>query len=370
MKVPFNEPYLRPISLSGSNCLRTLGKYYQACLNKINKDMGFERVILTPSCTAALELVALTLNIQPGDEVIIPSYTYVSTANAFALRGAKLIFVDTYNHHPTIDLKLIERSITPKTKAIIVVHYGGIAINYEGLKKLKKKHAIPIVEDAAHCFGAKADKANIGSVGDFAAFSFHETKNITCGQGGAVVVNNKKYWRLANMISQCGTDKVDFIEKKVKFYSWQVVGSNYLLAEPLCAILLANLTLRKAINERRMVLWNNYYEELSPLAKQKLIRLPPLDKGGNGHIFYLTVENKKYRDRLIKYLKKLGVEATFHYSPLHLSHYTLSKGSKQVLKNTEFFGERLLRLPIFYQLTDHQQNHVIKGVRNFYTISG
>jgi dTDP-4-amino-4,6-dideoxygalactose transaminase len=142
------------------------------------------------------------------------------------------------------------------------------------------------------------------------------------------------------------------------------------LAEPLCAILLANLTLRKAINERRMVLWNNYYEELSPLAKQKLIRLPPLDKGGNGHIFYLTVENKKYRDRLIKYLKKLGVEATFHYSPLHLSHYTLSKGSKQVLKNTEFFGERLLRLPIFYQLTDHQQNHVIKGVRNFYTISG
>src|SRR5688572_5779821 len=241
MNVPFNQPYLSPVTLKGTDVLRTLGKNYDACRKEIKRQTGLRNVILTPSCTSALELVALALKIQPGDEVILPSFTYVSTANAFALRGAKLIFLDTYKHHPTIDLGLVEKAITHRTKAIIIVHYGGIAINYSDLKKLKKKYKIAIVEDAAHCFGAKSGNSTVGSLGDFATFSFHETKNISCGQGGALVVNNPKFWKDANMIAYCGTDKLDFIENRVSVYGWKGPGSNYLLAEPLCVILLASL---------------------------------------------------------------------------------------------------------------------------------
>jgi dTDP-4-amino-4,6-dideoxygalactose transaminase len=368
MKVPFNKPYLPETVLAGADVLRTLGKQYDACRALIKKNTGFEHVILTPSCTSALELIALSLNIKPGDEVILPSYTFVSTANAFALRGAKLVFVDTYDHHPSIDLRNIEKAITPKTKAIVVVHYGGIAIDYLLLKKLKKKYSIPIVEDAAHCFGSRSGESIIGSVGDFAAFSFHETKNISCGQGGVVIINNKKYLDKAYRIAQCGTNKTDFINKKVKFYSWQEIGSNYLMAEPLCAILLAGLKLMKKINHKRVGLCKKYYNSLQVLEKKGDVQLGPYDPDGNGHIFYMVTKDLDTRDRLISFLKKQGIEATFHYAPLHLTAYYLRTGAKKSLPQTEYFSERLVRLPLFYGLTETMQQFVISNIKKFYQL--
>lgn len=369
MKVPFNQPYIPQTHIAGGESLRGLGKYYESCRKVLKKELGFERLILTGSCTAALEIVSLVLDIQPGDEVILPSYTFVSTANAFALRGAKLVFVDSYAHHPSMDLDLLENSISSRTKAIVIVHYGGIAIGYDQLNLIKNKYKIPVIEDAAHCLGSSFGKKRIGSIGDFSTFSFHETKNITCGQGGALVVNNKKYWSKANMISQCGTDKLDFINGKVKYYSWRTLGSNYLLAEPLCAILLASLKSIHKINQRRAEIYENYYSQLEPALKGRLKAISPLQKGGNGHIFYLAVNNKKTRDQLIDYLKKNGVESTFHYFPLHLSEFYLRSGAKkQKLKNTEAFGETLLRLPLFYQLSKSQQDFVIKQVKAFFKV--
>jgi dTDP-4-amino-4,6-dideoxygalactose transaminase len=366
MKVPFNKPYMPLVTIKGSDDLRTLGKNYQSCQRIFETELGFKRVIFTPSCTAALELIALTLDIHAGDEVVLPSYTYVSTANAFALRGAKLVFVDTYHNHPTADLAEIEKAITSKTKAIVIVHYGGFAINYAKIKKLKKKYGIPVIEDAAHCLGSTAEGSHIGKIGDFSAFSFHETKNISCGQGGAVVVNNKKYWSKSNMISQCGTDKIEFIQGKVKFYSWKVVGSNYLLAEPLCAILLASLKERDVVNARRMFLWKEYHRLLKPLVEVKNIQLPPAVEGGNGHIFYILTNNQRTRDALIRYLKTKDIEATFHYSPLHLSDNKIVQTNRPKLKNTKIFGECLVRLPLFYELTDRQQKWVVKSIIQFY----
>jgi dTDP-4-amino-4,6-dideoxygalactose transaminase len=368
MKVPFNQPYMAPISLKGAAPLRTQGKYYTACKTEIKKRFGFNRVILTPTCTHALEMVALCLNIQPGDEVILPSYTYVSTANAFALRGAKLVFVDSNPNHPSIDINKIEQAITQKTKAIVVVHYGGAAMDYNGLKRLKKKVAIPLVEDAAHCFGSKAGKNFIGSVGDFSTFSFHETKNITCGQGGALIVNNVGFWDQVNLIAQCGTDKFDFIKNKVGFYSWKALGSNSLLAEPLCAILLANIKLSERINNRRKKLWLKYHRLLQPLQVAGYIQMPPEELTGNGHIFYLLTKSREQRDELIRHLKSNQMEATFHYYPLHLSSFIVKNKKPVSLKNTEIFGERLVRLPLFYELSDKDQKEVIARVKEFYLI--
>ncbi len=371
MIVPFNEPFLPAgslkIALNSADLLRTQGKYYEGCKKLITQKLGFKNIILTSSCTSALELIALSINIQPGDEVILPSYTYVSTANAFVLRGAKLVFIDTYASHPSMDIGKIEKAITKRTKAIVVVHYGGIALDYKGLQRLKKKYNIPLVEDAAHCLGSKSGKNFIGSVGDFAAFSFHETKNISCGQGGAAIINNPAFWDRANVIAQCGTDKIDFISKKVKFYSWKNLGSNFLLAEPLCAILSESLKLMKDINQKRMSIWKKYHQALVPLSEDGLIQLPPYDLEGNGHIFYMLTKDKKTRTDLIKYLKAQGIETTFHYFPLHLSSYYLKNGAKAYLKNTEYISDRLIRLPLFYRLTNQQQDLVIKNIRKFFS---
>jgi dTDP-4-amino-4,6-dideoxygalactose transaminase len=363
MNIPFNQPYLSPAVLKGADILRTLGKNYDACKKEIRKQMGFERLILTPSCTSALEITALTLNIQPGDEVILPSYTYVSTANAFALRGATLVFIDSCKDHPSIDLTAVEKAITSKTKAIVIVHYGGIAIDYALIKALKNKYKIPVIEDAAHCFGARSGNEWIGSAGDFATFSFHETKNTSCGQGGALVVNNKKYWEKANMIACCGTDKLDFIQKKVTSYTWKSIGSNYLLAEPLCAILLVNLRSTAKINKKRLGIWQKYFTAFKSLKKfHTMLKVA----GGNGHMFYLVAKNKAERDALLGHLKKNGIEATFHYSPLHLSQFaTIHYGAKK-LPNAEKFGNGLVRLPLFYELSLAQQDHVIQSVKDFY----
>ncbi len=369
MNVPFNEPYAPDSAFSksshGPDLLRTQGKYYEACKKLLRRKFGFEHIILTPSCTSALELIALTLDIKPGDEIILPSFTYVSTANAFALRGAKLIFVDTYAHHPSIDIKKIEEVIGPKTRAIVVVHYGGLVIDFSGLRKLKKKYNIPVIEDAAHCIGTKAGNEFVGSIGDFATFSFHETKNISCGQGGAVVINNIKYLETAHTVAQCGTDKINFIHKKVNFYSWKSLGSNFLLAEPLCAMLLASLKLIEKINKKRIGLSKKYHRGLLKLEKKKII-LSPIIEGMNGHIFYILTRNSNERLNLIQQLKSDGIEATFHYYPLHLTDFSVKNNFSRSLRNTESISERIVRLPMYYNLTPKKQEYVISRIKEFY----
>lgn len=363
MKVPFNQPYISSVNFQNPDILRTLGKNYDRCKTEIKKQLGVSNIILTPSCTDALELAALTLGIEPGDEVILPSYTYVSTANAFALRGAQLVFVDTKHNHPSIDLTEVEKKITSKTKAIVVVHYGGIAFDIALLKKIKKTYKVPVIEDAAHCFGSFYGSSPMGTLGDMATFSFHETKNISCGQGGALIINNKKYVEKAQVIAYCGTNKLAFIKNKADHYSWQNLGSNFLLAEPLCAILLASLKRAQKINKKRSMLWQTYYHELNTVQG---VNPMPFVKGGNGHIFYLIMKNLKERNKLIDYLRLKNIEATFHYSPLHSSSYALKNIGKSNLPNTENFGACLVRLPLFYQLTEAQQDYVIKEVKSFY----
>lgn len=371
MKVRFNKPFLPAVNWGkefGKNeVLQTQGRYYESCRTFLREKFGFKRNILTPSCTAALEIIALALDIKPGDEIILPSYTFVSTANAFALRGAKLIFSDTLPNHPSLDLKQAEKLIGPRTKAMVVVHYGGLAMDYNHLARIKKKYRICIIEDAAHCLGATYQGKIIGSIGDFATFSFHETKNITCGMGGALIVNNETYWHRVNQISQCGTNKLDFIKGKVKYYSWQTVGSNYLLAEPLCLILLKGLSAIHKVSSRRITLALRYHNQLSPLVKSGLIELAPLDRHGNGHIFYITVKDLKIRDRLLSELRNNGIEATFHYSSLHQSDFFKNQHSgPSELIHTDKFSSTLVRLPLHYYLTKKEQDEVIKSLYSFF----
>lgn len=345
--------------------LRTQGKFYELCRSQLSTRFGFKQTILTPSCTAALEIIALTLDLKPGDEVILPSYTFVSTANAFALRGVTLVFADCLSYHPTVNISEMERLINSKTKAIVVVHYGGFAIDYRKLTELKRKYSIPVIEDAAHCIGSKDGGKSIGTVGDFSTFSFHETKNISSGMGGALVVNNKKYWPKANTVSQCGTNKLEFIKQKVKAYSWQTLGSNYLLAEPLCAILNESLKSITKITRFRQSKAKRYSKLLTPLVKLGKIEISPFSEEGNGHIFYVLVKNQATRDLLIQYLKKADIETTFHYSALHQSDFF--KSTKKIsLPNTERFASCLVRLPLYYGITNKQQDLVVKKIYAFF----
>jgi len=367
MRVPFNKPYFIPDSVSAfsdPSILRNQGGFYQAC-EQLILQLGFKHAFLTPSCTDALELVAISLGIQPGDEIILPSYTYVSTANAFVLRGAVPVFVDCRSNHPTLDFEEVEKAITSKTKAIIIMHYGGMAPDYSKWVELKSKWGIPLIEDAAHCYAAKSEGIRIGSVGDFATFSFHETKNITCGQGGAVVVNNPNYLDIVRQVTLCGTDKFDFIDQKVSSYSWKSLGSNFILAEPLCGLLLAGLQSADKINHRRNELCARYFDQLKGLQHDGKFFLPPYDPEGNGHIFYLVTHNIEARSRLVSFLRSKDIEALFHYTPLHLSDYYLKTGKKLNLPNTCRFGDCLVRLPLFFELSIEEQDLVIESILEF-----
>jgi dTDP-4-amino-4,6-dideoxygalactose transaminase len=375
MNIPFNKPYLPgPFArnsrriFSGDDILRTLGPYYQSCYRQLKEMYGVEDLVLTPSCTAALELAAQVLDIQPGDEVILPSFTYVSTANAFVLRGAVPVFVDCYPDSVNMNVDEVEAKITSRTKAIVVVHYSGVARNLEKLVRLKKKHKLFLVEDAAHAIGAEYKGRLLGTSGDLSTFSFHETKNISCGQGGALMINNKKLADKAHVISQCGTNRQDFIRKKTTAYTWISTGSNYLLAEPLCAALDAGLKQEKKITKKRSEAWKYYYGKLKKLHGK--IQLPAIEKDspGNGHIFHFFAQNKKDRDALIRHLATQGITAAFHYQPLHESPFYTKQYAyiKESLPHAEKAGGTILRLPMFYALTRSEQDRVIRAVSDFF----
>lgn len=366
--IPFNVPGYSnriPALPKGPDGLRTLGTYYQQARQMIMSTLQAPEVILTHSCTAALELVALALDIRPGDEVILPSYTYVSTANAFALRGATLVFADVRPDHPSLDWDDVERRITPKTKAVVVVHYAGMLADVARMKALKRKYGIVLVEDAAHAYGSQCDGYIAGTIGDFATFSFHETKNITCGQGGALVIHKKRYIAAANTAAYCGTNKLGFIRHKVSHYSWQALGSNYLLAEPLCAILFHQLQLSSKVNAKRLKDSLAYYSSLIHLEQQGFCKIMPVPTG-NGHIFYLTVSTKKLRNQLIDFMQQKGIQCTFHYTALHSSPFFLKQHAPVSLTNTKYFDDGLVRLPMFYSLSEVQRSYVTNTLIQFF----
>jgi len=375
--ISFNKPHisgeeLRNIKkvidskkLSGGN-----GIFTDNCSKTIAKIFKVNNPLITTSCTHALEMSAILSNIKKNDEVIMPSYTFVSTANAFALRGAKIKFVDVCKSHPCIDMQEISRIVSKKTKCVVVVHYAGIACDIDELFKLKKKYNFKIIEDCAHSIKAYYKNKSLGSFGDYAAFSFHETKNITCGEGGAIAIKKKNDYTRAKIIWQKGTDRSNFLNNIVKKYQWINIGSSYAPPEINAAFLLAQLNSIKKIQKKRIYLWNLYFKKLNYLEKLKKIELPfvPNYATINGHIFYILAKNKNERILLTDFLKKNKVIATSHYLPLHKSFYFKKKYSGKILNNTEKFSNRLLRLPLYTDLKYSQVYKIIKLIYKFYKV--
>jgi len=370
--IKFNKPY-SPGQFFSSE-LKSLTGDFQEEDNYINKceavlknDYSFDKVVLTHSCTAALELCALLMDIGADDEIIIPAYTHVSTANAFALRGARIIFADVYDDSPNLDVSQIEKLISPKTKAVVVMHYAGIARGIEKLVEICKRYNILLVEDAAHCIGAKYEDNFLGSFGDFSTFSFHKTKNISCEKGGMLVINNDTYWQKALIIKECGTDKLFTKSNLDSPYKWVSLGSNFGMPNHTAYILYHGLLDVERVNTARMAKWNFYYESIQQLSKEYDIQLPfkSHESEGNAHIFYVLSKNKFSRNELISYLNSRQICATFHYLPLNESPYSQKAKIDSTLINTLSIYERLIRLPLHYYLTLEEQKSTIFNIEKF-----
>ena len=326
---------------------------------------------MTPSCTAALEICALLSNAGEGDEVILPSYTFVSTASAFALRGARPIFVDIEPTHLNIDPSLIESSITPRTRALAIVHYGGVACDMSPIMDIVARNSLLLVEDAAHALGGKYQGKNLGTFGQLATFSFHETKNVTCGEGGALFVNDSSLVDRAYIIKDKGTNRRNFQRGDVEYYSWVDHGSSFVMSDILAAFLLAQLECLDRVNERRRTLHRTYSERLTPLKKKGLIQFP--DKGASddstAHLFFIILPDKASRNKLQQHLKKRDIMAVAHYQPLHLSKFVCDRwGLQPPLPITEWAAERLLRLPLFFSLDEKEQDVVIGAIYEYFGI--
>jgi len=326
------------------------------------------KVLLTHSCTAALEMSAILADIQPGDEVILPSYTFVSTANAFALRGAVLKFVDIREDTLNLNEGLIEAAITEKTKVIVPVHYAGIACEMDAIMSIAAKHDLIVIEDAAQAVNATYKGRYLGTIGHLGCYSFHETKNYISGEGGALVVNDERFAVRAEIVREKGTNRRKFLRGEVDKYTWVDIGSSYLPSEMIAAFLYAQLEESEKINNKRRYIWRTYYDSLSPLQEEGLLRLPFVPNGcnHNAHMFYLILPTNKSRDGLISYLQERGIQSVFHYIPLHTSPMGVRVGSyTKRLSVTERLSSRLLRLPCYYELTGEDQSTIINAIRSY-----
>ncbi len=373
ISIPFNKPYLTGKEahymydavytgkLSGN------GKYTQKCQKWFIQKYGFGKCLLTTSCTDALEMAAILLDIQPGDEVILPSYTFVSTANAFVLRGAKLVFADSRIDHPGIDESSLEALITPKTKVIVPVHYAGVACDMDVIMEVANKHNLFVIEDAAQAIdsyytGKDGEKRALGSIGHLAAFSFHETKNIISGEGGMLVVNDERFKERAEIIWEKGTNRSAFFRGEVNKYGWVDIGSSFLPSEVIAAFLWAQLENFEDIQSRRCKIWNEYDIILKEWSAKNGIHQPTIPKfaSNNAHMYYLVCESLEQRTLLLQYLKENDVLAVFHYLSLHKSDFYQSKHDGRVLSQTERYSNNLLRLPLFYDLNKKGQLKVVQ----------
>ncbi len=375
MTIPFNIPpyigkedkYIKEAIMSRKICGD--GKFTKKCNDQIEKLTGTKKALITTSGTSALEMAALLANIQPGDEVIMPSYTFVSTANAFVLRGAKIVFVDIRPDTMNIDEKLIEQAITEKTKAVVPVHYGGVACEMDTICDIASRHNLIVVEDSAQGVMSFYKGKALGAIGDFGCYSFHETKNYSMGEGGAVLINHEENIERAEILREKGTDRTKFFRGQVDKYTWVDVGSSYLQSELNCAYLYAQLEHPEIINRDRLNSWNKYYEMLTPLAQAGFIELPFIPEGctHNGHMFYIKTKDLEERAKLIAHLKKSGISAVFHYIPLHSSPAGKKFGRfSGEDKFTTKESERLLRLPMYYSLNKNEIEYVVEKINQFY----
>lgn len=344
------------------------GKYTKLCNRWFEVRTGSPSVMLTTSCSHALEMAALLLEIQPGDEVIMPSFTFVSTANAFVLRGAKIVFVDIRPDTMNIDETKIEAAITDKTKAIVPVHYAGVSCEMDTIMDIARRHGLAVVEDAAQGVMSEYKGKALGSIGDIGCFSFHETKNYSMGEGGAILINNGLKER-AEIIREKGTNRSKFFRGEIDKYTWVDAGSSYLPSDILAAYLWAQLEMADQIYDRRMTLWNRYYKELKPLQDRGIVELPiiPEECKHNAHIFYMKTRNLDDRTRFIDYMKDNDILAVFHYIPLHISPAGKKFGEfRGEDKYTTKESERLVRLPLYYSMDDQTQMYIINTVKKFY----
>lgn len=372
--IPFNKPYLTGQETNyihdavNTGKISGNGKYTRLCQQFFEQKFGFKKCLLTTSCTDALEMAAILINIQPGDEVIMPSYTFVSTANAFVLRGATIVFADSGSINPNIDADAIESLITPRTKAIVPVHYAGIACDMDTIMDLAARHGLFVIEDAAQAIdsyytGRDGIKRALGSIGHLAAFSFHETKNIIAGEGGMLAINDMQFADRAEIIWEKGTNRSAFFRGEVDKYGWVDVGSSFLPSEIVAAFLWAQLENLEIIQETRRKHWNNYFSSLEKWAGENLIELPniPGYATNNAHMFYLVCKSLEQRSELIEKLKSRGILSVFHYISLHESPFYKEKHDGRVLNHTKEYTDRLLRLPMYFELDTET---VIKNIIN------
>jgi dTDP-4-amino-4,6-dideoxygalactose transaminase len=373
--IPFNKPYLSGSELDyigqavKSGKISGDGSFTKKCHEFFEKKYDIKKALLTTSCTDALEMAAILLNINENDEVISPSYTFVSSVNAFVLRGAKIVFADSYINHPNIDPAKIEALITPKTKVIVVVHYAGVACDMDAITAIAKKHNLYIVEDAAQAIESFYKTKPLGTIGCMGAFSFHETKNIISGEGGLLAINDPQYINKAEIIREKGTNRSQFFRGEINKYGWVDIGSSFLPSDIIAAYLYAQLENIDDIQSKRSALWQKYYNNLEILANQGKIELPiiPDYATNNAHMFYLITKKSDDREKLISFLKSNNIYAVFHYLSLHKSEFYEGKHDGRILENADRFTDNLLRLPMFYELTFDQVDYITEKIIEFYS---
>lgn len=373
--IPFNRPFLIGHELQyiteavQSGQLAGGGGFSRRCERWMEDQFGARKVLLMPSCTAALEMAAMLCGIEPGDEVIVPSYTFVTTAGAFVLRGAKPVFVDIREDTLNIDETLVERAVTPRTRAIVPVHYAGVAAEMDALTAIARTHGLRVVEDAAQAVATTYRGRWLGTLGDVGCYSFHETKNFICGEGGAIVINDPALVERAEILREKGTDRSKFFRGEKDKYTWVDIGSSYLPSELQAAFLFAQLEQSERITARRMAIYDAYREVLQPLEDAGRLRLPrvPAHCTHNAHLFHLLLNTPAERDAMLAFLKARGIGAVFHYVPLHTSPMGRQWGYQAGdLPVTENLSARLLRLPCFYELDAESQGRVCAEVAAFF----
>ena len=356
--IPFNKPYLTGkeahylYQAVYSGKISGNGDFTKKCHTFFQDRYGYKKCLLTTSCTDALEMAAMLIDIKPGDEVIMPSYTFVSTALAFVRMGAKIVFADSRTDHPGIDEDKIEALITSKTKAIVPVHYAGVACDMDKIMALADKYNLFVVEDAAQAIDSFYKGKPLGSIGHLATFSFHETKNLQCGEGGMLVINDDRFIKRSEIIWEKGTNRSEFFRGEVNKYGWVDIGSSFLPSDILAAFLYAQLENLDMIQNRRKEIWSTYYENLKYLENKGLFKLPLIHNfaTNNAHLFYIVCENEIVRDKILTYLKDKGVGAVFHYLSLHKSDYYNNKHDGRSLENADCYSNCLIRLPFYYEL--------------------
>lgn len=372
--IPFNKPHVTGLELE--NLRRVLerrhlsgdGEFTKRCQSQIEQLLKSGKSLLTTSCTDALEMAAILCDIKPDDEVIVPSFTFVSTANAFALRGAHIRFIDSQSEHPNLDARLLDELITPRTKAVVPVHYAGMACDMNLIMNCARRHGLRVVEDAAQAIDSYFDGQHLGSIGDIGAFSFHETKNVMAGEGGSIHINDDSLIARAEIVREKGTNRSSFFRGEVAKYGWVDIGSSFLPSELTAAFLSAQLESIQEIQSKRRQLWRRYHDRLVFLSDRGCLKLPvvPPNATNNAHMYYVMCDSLQQRTALMARLKAAGVSAAFHYQSLHASAYFAASHDGRSLPNADKYTNCLLRLPLFFDLKDAEQDLVCETIENHF----